>query len=133
MIDSKLVKSLFILAALLMSATLSAQGRGGGGGGGDGQGRSGQHMGRPGQKTQYKNVNHITVYSSNGVEIYSAGRKSPNAAVVAGEKIEMVETTPKGVRIHFVAKKDERRVVVLKCQDCIVMVDHIRNIGGVPE
>jgi len=44
-----------------------------------------------------------------------------------------VETTPKGVRIHFVAKKDERRVVALKCQDCIVLVDHIRNIGGVPE
>jgi len=126
--ESKLGIMVFVFSALLLS--ISAFGQGRGTGGGNGQGRTLQHSGRPGMKTQYENINTVRVFSSTGVEIYSATNSISPSKEKSGQKIVMVEINPKGYRIYFGSKKEENRVIDLNCSDCIILVDHINTLRG---
>lgn len=124
--DNIFSKSLFILGAMFMTLTVFGQGRGEGSGSGQGRGR--EHLGSPGQKTVYKNVNSIKIYTSGGEQIFPEQKEQiPSGSGV--EEISKVEINPKGARIYFAQKKGPARVVDLKCENCIILVDHFPESG----
>lgn len=103
------------------------QGTGTGTGRGNGRGKSDKKADRSDQKRTYSNVSTIQIYTANGVEIYSMGTKSGKSKKGTDNKIEKVVTASKVISIYFQSQKEDGRVIDLKCEDCIVLLDYIKH------
>ena len=118
---SNICKTLLIFVALAMSISVFGQGRGDGRG--DGQGRSERHKGNINQKTKYKNVNAIQIFSKEGTEVYNSAVK-PAKSKEPAAKIDWVETNEFGVKIYFVSDSPVQRIIEMKCKECLILVDY---------
>jgi hypothetical protein len=123
-------KILLIVGALAFSVSVFGQGRGNGRG--NGQGRSGQHRGNTEEKTKYKNVNAIQIFSAQGTELYNSAKK-PAKSKEPVAKIDRVETNQYGVRVYFNSADPNQRVIDMKCKDCLILVDYVKSSGAATE
>lgn len=124
---SKISRMLLVFGVLAISATVFGQGRGDGSG--NGQGRSGQRMGNTAKKERYKDVKAIQVFSQSGEEIYSSSSKPPKSKDPL-PKIEWIDTNSMGVKIFFVTAGPVQRVIDLKCDKCIILIDYLKAKSG---
>ena len=118
---NELGKIILVVGALLLSISVFGQGRGDGKG--NGRGGSERHKGSTAQKTKYKNVASIQVFSSTGVELYNSSKK-PAKSKEPLPVIQRVETDQYGVRIFFVTSDPVQRVIDMKCEHCVILIDY---------
>lgn len=127
---SELGKTVLFFGALLLSISVFGQGRGDGKG--NGRGGSERHKGNTAQKTKYKNVNAIQIFSQGGVELYNSAKK-PRKSKEPLPVIERVETNQFGVRIFFVTSDPVQRVIDMKCKQCLILVDYRKAVESSAE
>ena len=127
---SRLGKVALVFGALLMSISVFGQSRGGGGG--DGRGRSEQHKGSTAQKTKYRNVSAIQIFAAGGTELYNSAKK-PGKSKDPLPVIQRVETNKYGVRIFFVSTEPVQKVIDVKCNQCIILIDYKKAIESAIE